>query len=78
MKNFNPRAWFMPQAVLVIGTYDADGTPNAMNAAWAGQWDNDKIMISMGNHQTTVNLNANPDQCGKNRENNIDKDNTTC
>ena len=31
------------------------------NAAWAGQWDNDKIMISMGNHQTTVNLNANPD-----------------
>lgn len=51
----------MPQAVLVIGTYDADGTPNAMNAAWSGQWDNDKIMISMGNHQTTVNLNANPD-----------------
>ena len=31
------------------------------NAAWAGQWDGDKIMISMGNHQTTVNLNANPD-----------------
>ena len=31
------------------------------NAAWSGQWDNDKIMISMGNHQTTVNLNANPD-----------------
>ena len=27
----NPKAWFMPQAVLVIGTYDADGTPNAMN-----------------------------------------------
>ena len=40
---------------------DADGTPNAMNAAWAGQWDGDKIMISMGNHQTTVNLNTNPD-----------------
>ena len=51
----------MPQAVIIIGTYDADGTPNAMNAAWAGQWDGDKIMISMGNHQTTVNLNANPD-----------------
>ena len=31
------------------------------NAAWAAQWDNDKIMISMGSHQTTVNLNANPD-----------------
>ena len=31
MKNFDPKAWFMPQAVIVIGTYDADGTPNAMN-----------------------------------------------
>ena len=66
------------QAVIIIGTYDADGTPNAMNwrsserkaklawalpsrngrrrshAAWAGQWDGDKIMILMGNHLTTV------------------------
>lgn len=33
MKNFDPKAWFMPQAVIIIGTYDADGTPNAMNAA---------------------------------------------
>lgn len=61
MKSFNPNAWFLPQAVIVIGTYDADGTPNAMNAAWAGTWDRDEIFISMGNHQTTVNLNANPD-----------------
>jgi flavin reductase (DIM6/NTAB) family NADH-FMN oxidoreductase RutF len=61
MKNFNPKPWFMPQSVIVIGTYNADGTPNAMNAAWAGTWDNDKIMISMGNHKTTVNLNANPE-----------------
>jgi flavin reductase (DIM6/NTAB) family NADH-FMN oxidoreductase RutF len=61
MKSFKGRAWFMPQSVIVIGTYNADGTPNAMNAAWSGQWDNDRIMISMGNHQTTVNLNANPD-----------------
>ena len=61
MKSFKGRAWFVPQSVIVIGTYDADGTPNAMNAAWSGQWDNDEIMISMGNHQTTVNLNGNPD-----------------
>lgn len=61
MKNFKPKSWFQPQAVIVIGTYDPDGTPNAMNAAWAGTWDEDEIMISMGNHQTTVNLNANPD-----------------
>ena len=31
MKNFDPKAWFMPQAVIIIGTYDADETPNAMN-----------------------------------------------
>lgn len=61
MKSFKGRAWFVPQSVIVIGTYDADDIPNAMNAAWSGQWDNDEIMISMGNHQTTVNLNGNPD-----------------
>lgn len=61
MKKFSPKPWFMPQAVIIIGTYDADGTPNAMNAAWAGTWDNDEIMISMGNHQTTENLNSNAD-----------------
>lgn len=56
MKNFKPKAWMLPQPVLIIGTYDADGTPNAMNAAWGGQWDADEIMISMGNHATTENL----------------------
>lgn len=61
MKNFKPNSWFLPQAVIIIGTYDADGTPNAMNAAWAGTWDQDEIFISMGNHQTTVNLNTSPD-----------------
>ena len=30
MKNFKPKAWLLPQPVLIIGTYDADGTPNAM------------------------------------------------
>ncbi len=56
-KNFKPGAWFLPQPVMIIGTYDEDGTPNAMNAAWGGQWDYNEIMISMGSHQTTANLN---------------------
>lgn len=42
--------------MLVIGTYDKDGTPNAMNAAWGGQWDAAQIFISMGVHATTDNL----------------------
>lgn len=61
MKSFVPKAWLLPQPVLIIGTYDKNGTPNAMNAAWAGQWDNHEIMISMGSHATTDNLNA----CGE-------------
>lgn len=46
----------LPQPVLIIGTYNSDGTPNAMNAAWGGQWDSKEIMISMGAHATTENL----------------------
>lgn len=61
MKNFKPKAWVLPQPVLIIGTYNADGTPNAMNAAWGAQCDYTEIAISMGNHATTENLN----RCGE-------------
>ena len=57
MKSFGTKAWLLPQPVLIIGTYDKDGKPNAMNAAWAGTWDYKEIMISMGSHATTENLN---------------------
>lgn len=59
MKNFSPKAWMLPQPVMIIGTYNADGTPDAMNAAWGGQWDAHELMISMGTHATTANLNRN-------------------
>lgn len=61
MKSFKPNAWLLPQPVMIIGTFDADGTPNAMNAAWGGQWDMNEIMISMGSHATTENLNRTPE-----------------
>lgn len=57
MKEFKPAAWLLPQPVLIIGTYNADGTPNAMNAAWGGQWDYNELFISLGSHATTDNLN---------------------
>lgn len=60
MKNFGQKAWMLPQPVLIIGTYNSDGTPNAMNAAWGGQWDAKEIVISIGAHATTENLN----RCG--------------
>ena len=56
MKSFGQKPWVLPQPVLIIGTYNSDGTPNAMNAAWGGQWDSKEIMISMGSHATTENL----------------------
>ena len=39
MKSFAPKPWVVPQPVLIIGTYNKEGVANAMNAAWAGQWD---------------------------------------
>ena len=56
MKSFGQKAWMLPQPVLILGTYNADGSANAMNAAWGGQWDAKEIMISMGAHATTENL----------------------
>ena len=59
MKTFEPKPWVVPQPVLIIGTYNKEGIANAMNAAWAGQWDVNEIMISMGKHSTTENLKIN-------------------
>ena len=61
MKNFGAKPWLLPQPVLIIGTYNKEGKPNAMNAAWGGTWDMKEIMISMGKHATTDNLNENGD-----------------
>ena len=35
-KSFGAKAICYPMPVFIIGTYNADGTPNAMNAAWGG------------------------------------------
>ena len=59
MKSFAPKPWVLPQPVLIIGTYNENGVANAMNAAWGGQWDMREIMIAMGAHATTENLNRN-------------------
>ena len=61
VKSFGQKSWMLPQPVLIIGTYDKNGKPNAMNAAWGGQWDAKEIMIAMGAHSTTENLNNCPD-----------------
>jgi flavin reductase (DIM6/NTAB) family NADH-FMN oxidoreductase RutF len=47
---------FTPEAVLVIGTYDENGVPNAMNAAWGIQSDYHEITAFLASHKTTDNL----------------------
>ena len=58
-KDFGKKTIITPLPVVIIGTYDENGKPNAMNAAWAGQVDADQIIISLSKHQTTDNLEKN-------------------
>ena len=45
-----------PLPVLMIGTYDEDGVPDVMNAAWGTVCDMDKIAVCLGAHKTTENI----------------------
>lgn len=42
--------------VLIIATYDKNGVPDAMNAAWGIITNMNEISISMAEHKTTENL----------------------
>lgn len=56
-KNFGPKTWLYPMPVLIIGTYDKNGTPNAMNAAWGGIYDTNMVMVCLSDdHKTTQNI----------------------
>ena len=56
-KNFGVKTWLYPMPVLIVGTYDEDGTPNAMNAAWGGVYDTNQVMVCLADdHKTTENI----------------------
>ena len=56
-KNFGAKAMCYPMPVFIIGTYNADGTPNAMNAAWGGISEETEISICVDSaHKTAENL----------------------
>ena len=55
-KDFGSKPYLYPQLVMIIGTYDKDGNPNAMNAAWGGMADYNKVMVCMSSHKTTKNI----------------------
>ena len=46
-KNFGSKTWLYPQPVLIIVSYDKDGTPDAMNAAWGGISDYNQISMCL-------------------------------
>lgn len=59
-KNLGPKTYLFPMPVLIIGTYDEKGVPNAMNAAWGGIYDTNQIFICLAsNHKTTDNIKLN-------------------
>ena len=57
-KELKNNANVTPLPVLMIATYNEDGTPNVMNAAWGTQYSTDMVMITLSSHKTTDNLKA--------------------
>ena len=56
-KNFGAKTWLYPMPVLIVGSYDENGIPNAMNAAWGGVYDTNLIMVCLADeHKTTENI----------------------
>ena len=46
-----------PEPVLIIATYNDDGTPCAMNAAWGGIHEENELFICLDpSHKTTANI----------------------
>ena len=54
--NFGAKPYLYPMPVLIIGTYDENGVPDAMNAAWGGISAVNEISISLSEHKTTKNF----------------------
>ncbi len=56
-KNFGKKPLIFPQPVLIIGTYNEDGTPDLMNAAWGAVGDDHQVFLCLsGNHKTVENI----------------------
>lgn len=56
-KNFGVKPAVYPMPVFIIGTYNEDGSPNAMNAAWGGISEENQISICLDpEHKTAENI----------------------
>lgn len=55
--NFGVKPYSYPQPVWIIATYDENGTPDAMNAAWGGISEENEISVCLSeSHKTCKNF----------------------
>ena len=58
-KNLGANPYVYPQPVLIVATYGEDGTPDAMNVAYGGIVNSNRIQINIGvRHKTSDNIKA--------------------
>ena len=56
-KNFGAKPILYPQPVFIIASYDENGVPDAMNAAWGGISESNEISICLSaEHKTVKNI----------------------
>ena len=56
-KNFGAKPWTYPQPVFIVASYDENGVPDAMNAAWGGISDDTQISLCLSaGHKTVANI----------------------
>lgn len=53
-KNINTTEGIFPMPVLMISTYNEDGTINIMNAAWVTMYDRNHILLNLTETHKTV------------------------
>jgi len=57
--NMGAKLYVTPQPALMIATYDAEGNPDVMMAAWGGQYEGNQVCFQLSSHKTTDNLRLN-------------------
>lgn len=58
-KNLGVKPYIMPMPVLIIGTYNGDGSADAMNAAWGTLCEMDTVALYLSaGHKTVENIRA--------------------
>ena len=55
-KDLGQKSILYPMPVFIIGTYDENGEPDAMNAAWGSMYDYNQVTVSLGSHVSTDNI----------------------